>query len=269
MKKIVIVLTTLLFTAGTLSGQEIYIAVYDGVVAFQDGRHLNLNFRYELPKGKPVNFSANTSVVMFTKTKYFFYKAAGASGMTYNAIYDSLKNSSPANSTSFFGYLRRLQFSAGDAEEFTKGGVLGGIKGIDNRRRKAGDENYELALPVDSARMLSGTIRLQWELKEKIFGTRLIVVNIQTKDTVHNSAASNTGDVSLTIEKEGTYNWFLYSSLQKKKKINQVFIKPGAEEVKTAQKKLGEFKAGISALDNLFKELLIEDYLYVEKLVEN
>jgi len=253
----------------TIKSQDVFIVVYQGKVGFKDCNSsdrvvLDCNLKYAIPPDKNIKFESGRAIV-FTKNKYF--EVNNADCLSYRDIVNKLRTISAKTQSFFWEYTKKLHVFS-EIQKSTKGAVAGGTRAIDDKTNKKTDRHNETFFPVDSAKMLSNSIHLKWELENKLFGAKLIVVNKQTNDTVYNKIAPQQGEIELVIEKEGSYNWFIYSGMEKKKYIYRLFIKPGEAERKNLVHLLKGLKTEIAAMDDDLKNMVIEDFLYQNKIAE-
>ncbi len=256
--------------------QDIYIAVYNGKVTFEDGRQLELKFKYSVPRQGKLFFDDGSSSIVFTKDKYFtVVPGRDPKNLTFNDIRDSLgfndfakkfQSLNAQGKGSFTDYLLKLhQFSS--LNETSRGGVVGGVSGINGRvvskRNKEGFKATE-----DYVRMLSGNAKLQWPAASRVFGCRLIIIDLQTKDTVYNELAPQENNAMIPMEKEGTYKWLLYTKLEGAKHSG-IFVIPNEEEKKRLQNQVVVFKQQLESFNDEVSDYLLEDFLAENKLIEN
>ena len=251
------------------SAQEIFIVAYKGDIVLNRGSKLIYNFRYTLDRGSVLSFQIDASALIFTKDKYFtIEKMAVATDYSYTQLINRFNTTPAQKNNGFSSYLQKTHLYSTEVKESSKGSTIAGIKAIDNNAGKFVRDIYETIFPQDSAKLLANSIILKWEMPNKIFGAKLIVVNIQLNDTLYNSAASNKGEVNVAINKEGTYNWFLYSKMENKKTINRVFIKPNSSEVAALQNELEKFKNQTVIFSEELRALVLDDYLYQNHIVQ-
>jgi hypothetical protein len=186
----------------------------------------------------------------------------------YTQLVNTLNTTASQKNTGFTAYLQKTYLFTSEVKEATKGSVVAGIKGIDGNNGKPVRDVNETIFPQDSVKLLSATVKLKWETSGKVFGTKLFVVHTALNDTIYKSTASNKGEIDITVEKEGLYNWFLYSKLENKKSIERVIIKPSPAEINRLKIELANFKKEIAAFDEELRALVLDDYLYQNRIVE-
>ena len=165
-------------------------------------------------------------------------------------------------------YLLKLH-AASALEVSTSGSIVGGVRGITGRARRSSANTEEITWPNDSVKLLSNTVTLQWPKANQAYGSKIILINQQSGDTVYNHAAPPEGKVTVNLEKEGTYKWQLYSKLQKDKNIKRVIIKPGEKETTTLTDALNRFKSQLDVFDEETASLILDDYFYKNNIAEN
>lgn len=268
-RKIFINVCAVLFFYNYVSAQDIFIVAYKGTISFNDGRVLQNNFRYQVNKGNTLTFEIGSTALVFTKDKYFnIEKIAIVTSYSYAQLINRFNTAIAQKNNGFSAYLQKTYLFSNEVKEASKGAVVAGIKGIDGNNGKYIRDVNETIFPQDSVRLLSAAIKLKWETTGKAFGTKLVVVNVATNDTVYNKPASSKGEIDITVEKEGAYNWFLYSKLENKKSINRVIIKPSPAEAGRLQAELENFKKQIAAFDEELRILVLDDYLYQNHIIE-
>jgi hypothetical protein len=264
-RKIIITACALLFFYNYVSAQDVFIVAYKGKVNFNDGRILQNNFKYVVNRNNTLTFPEGASALVFTKDKYFVIEKIS---LTTTYSYAQFVNKLNKNSSGgFMAYLQKTHLFLNEVKESSKGATVAGIKGFNENEKYVKDPN-ETIFPQDSVRALSATIKLKWETTGKAYGTKMIVVNITLNDTVYNKQASGKGEMDLMVEKEGTYNWFLYSRLENKKSIERVIIKPSPAEISRLQRGLDDFKKQIASFSEELQVLLLDDYLYQNHISE-
>ena len=268
-RKVFICTCMLLIYSSYATAQEIFIIAYKGTVTFNDGRILDHNFRYALDRGVSVVFEMGSSALLFAKDKYFSVeKIAIKTTYSYKDFVTTFNTTSFQKNNGFIAYLQKTHMYATEVKESSKGAVIAGGKGIDNNNGRLVRDINETIFPQDSVRILTNTVHLKWETAAKTFGTKLMVVNSQLNDTIHNGQVSNKGELDLAIEKEGVYKWFLFSKLENKKSIVRVIIKPSVAETAKIRNELVNFKKQIAAFDEDLRLLVLDDYLYQNRIIE-
>jgi hypothetical protein len=261
----------LCYLPGVIHGQDIYIAVYNGTVKFNNNRTLSLNFRYTVKGVDQVNFMKNSRSIIFMFSPFRYFEIEPGSGdesMNIEGIKKKMQNEKVQNKNSFMAYLSSLHVYS-SLQSVSKGAVLAGVKGVEEGGQKAGEEKQDPFQPVDSLKLLSGTINLAWQLDNYVFGSKLLVINQLTNDTVYNKPATQRGQATIAMIKEGTYHWFIYSSLEKKKHVNRVIIKPGTVETKRLLDEIESLKQQVSSFGEELQALLLEDYLFQKRIQIN
>lgn len=267
-RKIFVIACMLLFYGHRALAQELFIVVYSGTVKFNDSRVIQTNFRYGITRGNTLRFVEGASAVLFTKDKYFNIKTSLETTYSYADFVNKLNTTPSQKNNGFMAYLLKTHFFASEVKEASKGAMVAGVKGVDGNSGKYIRHPDEKIFPQDSVSVLSATVKLKWETTGKAFGTRMIIINSITNDTICNKAASNKGELDIAIEKEGIYTWFLYSKLENKKSIERTIIKPTTAEAKRLKAELENFKKQTAAFDEVLRALVLDDYLYQNHIVE-
>ncbi|MFT3796218.1 hypothetical protein [Flavobacterium sp.] len=266
MRKIICTLCLMVCCVFSAHSEELFIIVYKGDVRFvnPDYPALEHGFRYAVPKNAGLDYDQHSRFVLFTKTKFYEKKDPGQNTMNYDTMFKNVKNNMVQGFAHFMNNFHKLT----ELEYQSAGATPAGTRGL-NKKNKAAlteDENHS---PEDSARIVPKNVKLQWDLKKSIPNARLMVVNSQTRDTVYNSPATPNGTLDLVIEKPGGYDWFLYSSMEKKKRINRTFFQLSAAEAQKERDALAAFKKDIAALSKEMQDLLLEDYMLMHQLILN
>ncbi len=249
----------LLFLSITLNSlaQEISIVVYKGTVSF--GKEpLLFKTRYEIPpkSNTTITYGTNSKFTIFSSTKLYQHTIKESASISYSQILNNLNINAP---TSFLKLMSSYHdFTKIQSE--TKGSAVGAAKGLNDRKDVELNAREDVFLPLDSAKTGSKSIDLNWKIKNSIMGGRLYVIHQQTKDTIYNQPATNVGKINITIEKTGNYDWFIYSKIDKKRRINQSFIKLSEEESNKMKSDFEAFKKAIAVFDEELQDTLIEEY---------
>lgn len=235
--------------------QKLSIVVYKGPVSL-DNKTLLFNTRYEIPTQAMVQYGPKSQFTIFSKTKIYKKTSPDGATQTYSQILANLNAQAPT------GFLKLMDtykdFS--EIETATKGSAVGAAKGLNDRKDAKLLDNDEMISPTDSAKTGAKSITLNWKTKNSFLAGRLYVIHQQTQDTIYNQPATQIGTANIAIEKPGIYNWFIYSKIDKKKRINQCFIRLSEEENEKLKSDFENFKKEIAILDTELQEILIEDY---------
>lgn len=267
--KFIVTICLVFNTCITVYGQEIYVVAFKGKVSFSDGRVLVPNFRYAIPTGNAtVSFDKDSKSIVFMGDKHFVVEPDYNLPHNYAFLKNAIQQIAAQPKNSFLAYLSKTHLYNSSLQESAKGAAKGGVKGIDNGNMKL-NEKEDRVFPMDSAILLSNTIRLTWPADAKVYGMKLIVINTITKDTLYNEPAPAKLQIDKKIDTEGTYNWFLYSKLENKKTIDRVFIKPDAKMANKLKDNLAQFKNSIASLSEELQALVLEDYLSENRILEN
>lgn len=269
MKGKFLVIACLLLFCNAARGQDIFIVAYKGTISFDDGRVLQPNFRYSINRGNTLKFQIGATALVFTKDKYFDMDRLSVETVYSYAQFVNRFNTTPSQKNNgFIAYLQKTHLFANTIKESSKGAVIAGVKGIEGNNNNPVKDVNETIFPQDSVRMLTSHVHLKWETTGKSYGTKLLVINTMSNDTIRNVAAAGKGELDITIEQEGIYNWFLYAKLENKKSIERVIIKPSPAETAGLKSRLEDFKKQIAAFDGELKALIWEDYLYQNRIIE-
>lgn len=263
MKHYIIFLLFLLMITDSF-GQKISIIVFEGIVSFENIPALELKTKYEIEPSTKVSFKPDSRFIIYSKTKMFKADNTIAATMDYKQIKDNLIS----NATTGFLKLMSKYHELQNAKSEAFGSIKGAGKGLNDKKGAQLLSNQELFFPKDSARTSAKSLELSWKLKNSIMGGRLYVINQQTKDTIYNQPATSEGKATLNLDKSGNYNWFIYSKMDKKKRINQTFIKQSEEENKKMLLDFDSFKKDIALMEEELKAILLEEYKLKYGIIE-
>jgi hypothetical protein len=237
-------------------GQEISIVVYEGHVSFDKKSNLLPKTRYEISPNTSVHYATNSKFVIFSKTKLYKKVSSDGATISYKEILDNLKANAPSTFLRLMWSYHEMAKTNTDAI----GSGIGAAKGLNNIKDREMVDKGETIFPFDSAKTGSKSINLDWNLKNSIMNGRLYVIHQPTKDTLYNQPATNSGKVTVNLEKTGPYQWFIYSKSDKRKRINQTFIKQDELEHKKMKLDFVTFKEVIAILDEDLQTILIAEY---------
>lgn len=248
----------------TSFAQEISIVVYKGKVSFDRENYLLPKSRYVISPTKSVHYETGSEFVIFSKQK--MYKKVSGDGATinYKQILDNLKVNAPSS----FYRLMLTYHEIGKVNTEAKGSAIGAAKGLNDKKDKEQLDKEEIIKPIDSAKTGSNSIVLDWKLNNSILNGRLYVIHELTRDTLINEPATHIGKKEVNLEKTGSYQWFIYSKSDKKKRINQTLIKLDAQEINKMQQDFTTFKEALSQFNAELQAILIEEYKIKNGIIE-
>lgn len=261
----IIIACVCLFAFFKTQSQDIFILAYKGKVRFNDIVNPLLNgYRYTIPNGARIEYDEACKAIVYTKANYFEIPDKIDQGhmLSYQQITSKLKSSASAGFISFLEKNHKLA----TLSQLSKGAIPGGIKGFDDNAKELLEKGFN-ASPVDSGRLVSDEIHLSWRLKSKIAGAKILVI-YQSKDTVLNQVADQEGDLYVPIKDEGSYQWLIYSKIENTRKINRSFFKLNEPETKKILQSLDVFKKDAALINVQLKELIIADFMYCNKIIE-
>lgn len=256
MKNNFILLLFLLMTFNCLA-QDVSIVVYEGKVSFVDKKQLLLpKTRYSIYPTTLIEYDPGSKFTIFSKNKIYNKTSNGGAALNYQKVLQNLNASTQTGFLKLMATYKELN----QMETAAIGSSFGAAKGLNDRKDTELIASEENMSPIDSAKTGSKSIDLNWKLKNSIMGGRLYVIHQLTKDTIYNQPATNIGKVSIPIEKTGNYDWFIYSKIDKKKRINQSFVKLSEEEDNKLKADFEDFKKEIVMFDEELQAILIEEY---------
>ncbi|HMI08365.1 MAG TPA: hypothetical protein VK528_12510 [Flavobacterium sp.] len=248
------------FAMSAVSSQELFIIVYKGSVHFAiPGRSAKLDYgsRYAIPKESAIEYGVASKFIVFTRTKFFEERNANANKMDYATMIKNLKSNMIGSFSKFMNDYHRLT----ELGEESKGSIIAGTRGLNDKKGVALEDDERNYAPADLAQIGTSTVQLKWNLREKVPGAKMMVIYTESNDTIYNKPAAQSGTADIPLVKAGNYDWFLYSGMEKKKRINRSFTKLDPAEAKAAADALNIFKKEIAPLSPEMQELLIEEYL--------
>lgn len=260
MKKILLFLILIAYTA---SAQETYIVVYKGKVLLK-GKCIECFNRYSIEeKDTVITASGKIDAIIYNKL-CFIEQLKGNTRYTMPILKSLLKKQIPTSLKKHLLNTHKLM----SVEKFSEGETNAGVRALSKKRlNDMAYEASEFVYPSDSTRVVADSLQFFWKLKDEVYSARLKIVNTTTNEIVYDQVATNKGDLTIPLTKEGNYTWTLYSGLEDKTYIDQSFVKLSPSETQLLVKEYNDFKAEIEAFELELKVSLQDDYLYENKIV--
>ncbi len=246
------------------NSQEISIVVFEGTVTFSKDVVLRHRIKYSISPEVILSFSPKSNFVIFSSNKIFEKKQTLGASMDYRTIIENMRVKMTQNFMNLMNTYQKLHEIESDA----KGSVIGASRGLNDKKGVPLTQTESPFYPVDSAQVVNPVLELKWKLNNAVMNGRLMVIHQKTADTLYNQPAATVGKATLNLNQAGTYDWFIYSKSDKKKRINQTFTKLTDQEYKTYQIRLSNFTNEIKSFDHELQEILIAEFKSANHILE-
>ena len=264
MKRVFLIICILLMAYPKSYSQQLFLIVYNGNVS--DGQKiLKQRVTYKIAQNAKLKFEAKSNAIVYSTNKAIDINAAtDQSFSTADLAAKIAKATASAGVISFVSYINKYHHSYEENQE-SEGKPIAGVRRLNKNEELRADGIF----PADSATVIGENVRLQWNPQTTAADDELIVTNAKTEELIIRQAAPAKGSTFVKTDKEGTYNWKIYASMEDKSSIDRIFIKPNAATAKKIQDNLAAFKLQIAAMGDDMKKLLLEEYLIANNIAVN
>jgi|GEM_PF-7102963 len=264
--KTIYLLCLLFFACATSYAQEPFIIVYEGDVNFtkpSTSPSFSIGTRYAVPKNSAIKYSDNSHFIVFTKTKFFEKKEDAEHEMDYNTMLKNLKN----NMGGSFWKLLHDYHQLTELGQTSFGGSIAGTKGLNDKKGKATTDDQVLS-PEEFALITTQTVKLKWSIKDKVPGARMMVVHKESGAVIYNEPGGPSGEIEVALEQNGSYDWYLFSKLENKKRINRTFVKLSEADAKKMSDELNALKKDMAPLTPELQQIMLQEFLEMQTVHE-